>query len=185
MENGKSFNRGADTKRKKGRAMRRILVGIILLVGSAACFGETVMLYIGDGDLDEEAFETYLPLARAVEEGVMTEFFDSGHIIFNNGISPEAEYIEPPFEAERVPVRMAKSGGARYLLEVKLTYTGAGTDDPDITSAVYRFSNVVDGRMLRSGTVGEAIPPKRDFEEPEQRWYGFGQEIAEGSLSIW
>lgn len=154
-------------------------------MGTVACFGETVMLYIGDGDLDEETFESYLPLARAVEEGVMNEFFDSGHIIFNNGISADARFPEPPFDAERLPVRMAKSGGARYLLEVKLTYTGAETDNPDITSAAYRFTNVLDGRLLMSETVDEAIPPLGEFDEPERRWYGFGREIAEGSLSTW
>lgn len=165
--------------------MRRLVVGIILLLGAASCFGETVMLYIGDGKLDEETFEIYLPLARAVEDGVMNEFFSSGHIIFNNGISADAEYPEPPFDAERLPVRMAKSGGARYLLEVKLTYTGAETDNPDIASAAYRLSNVIDGRLLRSDAVGEAIPPLADFDEPERRWYDFGKAIAGGSLSIW
>lgn len=185
MENGKSFNRGADTKRKKGRAMRRILVGIILLLGTVACFGETVLLYIGDGEMDEETFEIYLPLVRAVEDGVMNEFFNSGHIIFNNGISADAEFPEPPFDAERLPLRMAKSGGACYLLEVKLSCTGAEENDPDITSAEYRFSHVLDGRVLRSDSVDEAIPAKTEFDEPEQRWYGFGKEIAQGSLAIW
>jgi hypothetical protein len=36
-----------------------------------------------------------------------------------------------------------------------------------------------------SETVDEAIPPLGEFDEPERRWYGFGREIAEGSLSTW
>lgn len=143
------------------------------------------MLYIGDGDFEETESEEYLPLARAVEDGVMNIFFDSGHIIFNNGFSADAQYQDPPFDAERLPVRLAKGGGARYLLEVRLDYAGAGTKSPEITSAEYRFSNVVAGNVLRTGRISGTDSGSTDFDEPEQRWRNIGREIAEGSLSIW
>ena len=51
--------------------------------------------------------------------GAMAEFFDLGHIVFNYGI-PGDPPEETPFTADRSPVRVAKSGGARQLMEIEL-----------------------------------------------------------------
>lgn len=177
--------------KKKGYSMRKIIIS--LLFSGLVCAGavsETVMLYIGNGAETEEQFQVCLPVSLALEDGVMNEFFDSGHIVFNAGISMDREFPDTPFPADRLPLRAAKAGGAAYLLEVTINYTFQGGEDGEIGmdnsfSADYIFSQVSSSRVLRTGGVTTAAVTGIESPEPEKYSYVLGQMIAREALSIW
>lgn len=171
--------------------MRKIMISLLLFC--LACTGavsETVMLYIGNGVENEDQFEASLPLSMALEDGVMNEFFDRGHIIFNAGIKPEQDFPETPFKADRLPVRIAKAGGAAYLLEVSINYSfekaeGEKIDVKKGFSADYTFSQVTSFRVLQTGGLETAAIRGIEDPEPEKYSYILGQMIAREALSIW
>lgn len=172
--------------------MRKIcLAGIVLILiarGGAVC--ETVLLYVGNGPQTEKEFEISRPVSSALEDGVMNEFFDRGHIIFNAGIKMEDEFPEPPYQADRLPMRVAKAGGASYLLEVVIYYSFAEGEDKEIDlspafSAEYTFSQVSSSRIIYSGGMSTDAVDITEELDPEMYSYVLGQMIAREALSLW
>ena len=171
--------------------MRKMTLSLLFLVlVAAAAVSETVMLYVGNGVENEEQFEASLPISMALEDGVMNEFFNNGHIIFNAGIKLEQDFPETPVKVERLPLRMAKAGGARYLLEVNINYAFERGEDEEIGvkntfSADYIFSQVSSSRILQRGGITTASVSGIEDPEPEKYSYALGQMIAREALSIW
>lgn len=173
--------------------MRKTIISFVLLIlfgaiGSA----ETVLIYVGDTSASEEEFKLCLPLSSALEDGVMNEFFDNGHIVFNAGIKMRSDFPEPPFESERLPVRIAKAGGAAYLLEIKIQYIleekeGGNFEVPRDLSADFIFSHVTSERVLQQGGLGTSVFHRNGGEapDPEKDSYILGQMIAKEALSVW
>lgn len=163
-----------------------ILCLLLALYAAGVGSAETVFLYIGNQIEDEEAFKTCLPSAYTLEDGVMNEFFDNGHIIFNAGVKKEHSFTKPPFDSTRLPVRMAKRGGARFLLEVNVSYKMKSEDEtPTLTSAGYILTNVYSEDILGQGKIELGDVRKNPEKSPEEGWYSMGQFIARHALNMW
>jgi hypothetical protein len=168
--------------------MRKIMLLCLVLAPVVAWTGsaETVLLYIGNQVENEEVFKLCLPSAYSLEDGVMNEFFDSGHIIFNAGVKKEYSFTKPPFDSTRMPVRMAKRGGARYLLEVNVIYKiNAKNETPKLSSAGYTLTNVYSEDILGRGNIEMEDVRIGPEENPEAGWYSMGQYIARHALEMW
>lgn len=172
------------------RSIIRIGTWVALLGCTVAAGAETVMLY-----MDNAAGQSYVrdenrAYVSAVEEGIMGEFFDAGHIIFNSGISYQSP-AETPFKSERPSVRIAKAGGAGYLLEVVLA---GATDEPDVPQrAEFTFSELESNRVLSEGDLpvaqislnDETVPARERSTKEERLCIIFGREIARLVLGTW
>ena len=74
---------------------------------------ETVMLYTHEAE-DSDFFERVgIDYAAAIEDGVLDTFFEDGYIIFTYGL-PAIDPETGPAVREPAPLRVAKSGGARF-----------------------------------------------------------------------
>ena len=168
--------------------MRKIALGfMILLVITGVSFGETVMLYVGSGPENRAEFDLCIPISAALEDGVMSEFFDSGHIIFNAGLKSAVRFPEPPGSHERLPLRIAKAGGASYLLEVELNYSVPdGEDGPKDFYADFVFSHVNSSKVLQQGELSsQAAERNIETPDPEEKGYVLGTMIAQETLAVW
>lgn len=160
---------------------------ILLLMLAVFIFplcAETVMVSIQTAEgspLAEHA--GLLPVAYAIEDGAMNEFFDMGHIIFNAGIKSSGP-PEPPYPSESPEVRVAKAGGASFLLELLLSYSGLPENgDVKIDAVSYRFSNVLTGKLLADGVVSaDSVPPEK--KTAEEIGFELGRILALIALSV-
>ena len=126
---------------------------ILYLLFSLLCSGfllqaETVLIFTRNS-LNPER-QAVVELQSAVEDGVMETFFDAGHIVFNAGIVTDNDSLDVP--SERLSLRLAKSGGALYLLEIDLEYLEV-EESVAVRGAEYRFYNVLSGAELTSGSL--------------------------------
>jgi len=167
--------------------MRKFAVIIAFLLFAAAAAGaETVLLYIGDGAGNGPVFRQCMPISAAIEDGVMNEYFENGHIIFNAGVKAAAGYPEPPGSTEPLPVRIAKAGGASYLLEVEMIYNlREGELQPSDFQAGYIFSNVHSSKVLQRGSFSSKSIGSEEAPGPEESGYRLGQMLARETLAIW
>src|SRR6056297_1748466 len=101
----------------KKTALSLLLLGILL----SPAYTETIMLFSEEptGIGNERDSVIY------VEDGIMDVFFSAGHIIFNGGyqqFDQESAAAQSTF-GDTPSFRIAKSGGADYMLQVQLEFT--------------------------------------------------------------
>ncbi|MCF6334756.1 MAG: hypothetical protein L3J12_03335 [Spirochaetales bacterium] len=127
---------------------KRIMVLLILISTPFLLFSETVLLYTitKSGDTDIEQF------GDLMESGVMNEFFDAGHIIFNAAVSGDIPEVGLSHYKEAAAMQLAKAGGAAFLLEVKFVYTEVKGRDL-LSTANYQLINVTTGDLVEDGSV--------------------------------
>lgn len=118
----------------------------------------------------------------AIEDGIMEVFFDTGHIIFNSGIDSE-EPPDPPFKSERIAVRLAKAGGALYLLEVELFAADAADSMPSF--ATFIFTDLQLSEVISKGRIvtEELIPDS--LTDPGEVCVLLGRDLAQNALQEW
>ena len=145
-------------------------------------YAETIMLHLADAAGSKFHIENSIELATAVEDGVMELFFNEGHIMFNMGLSAE-DPPEPPFKAERPAIRIAKTGGAGFLLEVALSSSDMAATLP--SSALFQFTDIMSNLVISQGEVVVAsIDLQRSTGERDICIF-LGREIAMRVLSNW
>lgn len=111
------------------------------------------MIYTIDEWLDPEnkIGEDYIVFT--LEDGIMESLFDNGHILYNDYAMP---LTEPDYsDTDRIALRLARSGGADFLLELDLVYPESGDDTRKVLPEAvnYRLSRISDARALVKGTV--------------------------------
>ena len=149
------------------------LVALVFVCGFA--WSETVLIYIKKDDGNQFS-EKALPLAYALEGGVMDEYFDAGHIIFNAGIKNISYWKE-------FPVNMARREGAGLLLEIVLRVKdGLTTEESSVAAAAYRLVLLHGMKVLAMGEI-EAGSIPTDSKETEKISFLLGKELARKSLS--
>ncbi len=132
-----------------------LLINILMPVAA-----ETVMIFsdksLGLGD-EQSAI-------RYVEDGIMEVFFDAGHIIFNGTYQMISEGEEDQLFNDSPVYRVAKSGGASYVLNIQLRFT---EDEEDLlpVSASYTFIDLATEQSLASGLV--PLEKGKDWKERE------------------
>ena len=161
-----------------------LLILLLVPLGAAA---ETVMLYteepVGKGEYE---------IARGyMEDGIMGSFFDAGHIIFNthaaagssagDNSGEEASGEDEPFE-DRKAFRIAKAGGAGYLLEIMMKFT---EDEEELLpqSVEYRVYLLKEDALLGEGTVHLRNAGDSDELSNEELLKNMGRNLAQGALS--
>ncbi len=128
--------------------IKRIPVILFMLCIPFLLFSETVLLYTitEAGEEDPEQF------GDLMESGVMNEFFDAGHIIFNTAVSGDIPEVGLSHYKEAASLQLAKAGGAAFLLEVKFVYTEVKGRDL-LSTANYQLINVTTGDLVEDGSV--------------------------------
>lgn len=128
--------------------IKKLFISVLILCFPFLLFAETILLYT----ITEASVEDLEQFGDFIESGVMNEFFDAGHIVFNaavSGLTPEVgldHYKEP------ASMQMAKAGGAAFLLEVKLVYSEVqGRELPSY--AGFQFIEVATGDLIKEGSV--------------------------------
>ncbi len=159
-----------------------VLAMLILLLIPLGAAAETVMLYTekpeGKGEYD---------IARGyMEDGIMGAFFDAGHIIFNThaaaGSSTEdTSGKDGPFE-DRKAFRIAKAGGAGYLLEIMMKFT-EDEDEPLPQSVEYRVYLLKEDSLLGKGSVHLRNAGDEDELSDEELLKNMGHNLAKDALS--
>ncbi|MFO7731452.1 MAG: hypothetical protein R6V86_11895 [Spirochaetia bacterium] len=130
----------------KKTAISLLFIGILL----SPAYTETVMLFSEEptGVGNERDSVIY------VEDGIMDVFFSAGHIIFNGGyqqFDQESKDAQSPFD-DTPSFRLAKSGGADYMLQVQLEFTKDDEDSLPV-KALYSFYHLNSEERLASGEV--------------------------------
>ncbi len=131
--------------------MRKPALCIILLsVFGLSISAETVMLF---SEKPDGIGNTHSSVGY-VEDGIMDVFFSAGHIIFNGGYQQleEKDNESQKTFADTISFRMAKSGGADYILQVQLLFT----DDEENAlpvKALYQFYRLESEEILADGEV--------------------------------
>ena len=103
-----------------------------------------------------------------VEDGIMDVFFSAGHIIFNGGYQQldEKDAESQSTFADAVSFRMAKTGGADYVLQVQLQFT-ADEQNTLPVKALYQFYRLESEEKLADGEV--QMTEAGDKEELEDK----------------
>jgi hypothetical protein len=137
---------------EKEYCVRRFILIAAFLCGASSCiFSDTVMIFLRDMTDNERSAKVSAPYFMALEDGIMDQFFEAEHIIFDSGLQyagPEGPY------AERKSLRMAREGGAEILIEIDMSYP-PGPRDPSILPIDARFavSDVASGKILHEATT--------------------------------
>lgn len=173
------------------------VVCLLLITFAGTAEAETVMVYVRYTTAtvtdEDDAYKIVIPL----EDGIMNEFFDYGHIVFNSGVE-KAPVL--PFAGERESLRIAKSGGAMFLLEVQVvcspvekpenTTQSEGNENPkkigsidrhQLQDITFQFSRVHNGEVIKRGKM----PPKQVDGPKEELPFALGQKIARMVLNDW
>ena len=110
------------------------------------------------------------------EGGIMEEFFEAGHIIFNAGIK-NVSYLQD------YPITLAREEGAYYLLEVVLECIDDGEKEGScVKAAEYMFIKVEGPLTISKGVLSPN--EKQEMEaDPEGISYLLGKDVALKSLS--
>ena len=150
-----------------------LIVLLIFVCGFA--WSETVLIYIKKDD-GMEFSDRALPLAYALEGGVMDEYYEAGHIIFNAGIKNISYWSE-------FPVNMAREEGAGLLLEIVMRVKeGLTTEESSVTAAAFQLVLLKGMKVLARGEIAAGSIPT-ESEETENISFLLGKELARKSLS--
>ncbi len=147
----------------------------------AAVPADTVMLFseVPTGSGNKQDSVIY------VEDGIMEVFFGAGHIIFNGGFQ---EYDDQDSEdaaqetfADTPPFRVAKSGGASYILQVQLKFT---EDEEDLLphKAQYSFFELDSEKKLADGVVLLSEAGDREELEDKELIRRMGRQVGSQAL---
>ena len=138
----------------------------------------TVMIFTTDSWLDEDNRRGAEYIIYTLEDGIMETLFDNGFILFNDYALPfaEADYNN----RDRVAMRIARSGGADYLMELIINYEN--TNDrrkQDLPHSVsFRLCKITETGFLTEGEIFS-----RDFSKGIESKYPeictlMGKELA-------
>ncbi len=149
---------------------------IVMFAAASTLEAETVMVQVSGLEVSPDMSESrVLRLLAAVEDGAMEYFFDAGHIVFN-GSPVIADATQPA-----VLKTIAREGGARYLLEIRVAFAQPpGADEVAAVRAEYTLTRLLPnpGREATRGDI-----PLDEFASAvrtraEQLAVGFGSAAA-------
>jgi len=154
---------------------------LFLCLSLAALPADTVMLFseVPTGSGNKQDSVIY------VEDGIMEVFFGAGHIIFNGGFQ-EYDDQEPEDGAQETfadtpSFRVAKSGGASYILQVQLKFT---EDEEELLpqKALYSFFELNSEKMLADGVVLLSEAGDREELEDKELIRRMGRQVGSQAL---
>ena len=156
--------------------MKKITVILIFSILLFQAYSETLLVYTRNNVEAEEDFPAAVLKAQAaVEDGIMSVLFDDGHIVFNAGVVKDEEDLD--IVSDRVSVRVAKNGGASWLVEVDLYYTQSG-DEKQFTKAEYSLYDLNKDEQLISEQVSVQDVRTRDDQKLDELCQLLGEGIG-------
>lgn len=156
----------------------RVFTLLLFILCAALLQAETVLVFTRNSHNPE--LEAVVEQQSALEDGVMEAFFDAGHIVFNAGVVEGNDTLDVP--SQRLSFRMAKQGGAYYLLEIDMSYREVD-ESVLVASADYRFYDVMSGVVLTEGSLSTAEVKSRPDMSVKSICSAMGASIASGALA--
>jgi len=101
----------------------------------------------------------------SIEDGLMDGLFDAGHIIYNDYAPPLT--VMDYTDRNRASYRIARSGGASWLLELEIGYENEGEEINSLPDRLgFRFTNILNDQVVRLGEyeVADFISNTTDSE---------------------
>ena len=164
-----------------GFLITALLIHFLLPLSISA---ETILLFTVDIGGDEDLIKSSIINSSAIEEGIMDDFFEAGHIIFNAGIN-ENNPGNLPITADRLPVRLAKKSGASLLIEIDLKYPEGQRSTETLPIVVeYRFLNILSDENILTGTFSPENDSVDSDATPDRLCFLTGRMIAKELLKI-
>ena len=159
--------------------MRYLLISVFcLFLGNL--YGETVMIYSQNRPQEVDGpSKAVIAQQAAVEDGIMNVLFDDGHIVFNAGITGENESLA--IVSDRLSVRLAKNGGAGWLVELDLEY-GLIEEARVLKRAEYRLYNMMTDAHIVTADIDVADVRTRDDQKIAELCLLLGEGIGFGIL---
>ena len=166
--------------------MKKAMVILVLALLPGTLFAETVML-LTRVKPDQSKPHVAVEQSIAVEDGVEDQFFSSGHIIFDAGISDQVKAAPNSVNgSDGWAEETAKSGGATFLLIVSLEYAAATRSAILPSAATYRFMDLKTGSTLAEGNVDTKAPESElKTKKPYEIAFALGQKIAKFVMTSW
>jgi len=128
--------------------MVKKIISVLFLFLPLLLSAETIFIYT----ISEGSDATLKSSVPYLEDGVMDELFNAGHIVFNASSTKPVKQRGLDTYKEPEDLLTAKSGGASFLLEIAMHYTlEKGKEIPQ--TADYRLFKVSSGKILKIGKV--------------------------------
>lgn len=166
--------------------MKKWLLCSLLLLCAAFAFCETVMVYVFCNGEVSGVDEQRNRLTLELEGGVMDEFFENGHIVFDMGKEKNGD-SKFSIDQDTFPLYLAESGGASFLLRVSVRFSEEFLDEDDVRwlpkSAEYDFWQVNDAQVLKKGTIS-AVEIENEHDPPEKTSFNLGKAVAQEALGV-
>jgi hypothetical protein len=126
-------------------------IGLLLICIAAIVSplkAETVMVGLLNVEGGNFITQERVRLASAVVEGAMERFFESDHIVFDLGLPSDDETLLPD---PQTAARVARTGGARYFLDMRI---GSPDEDTGVPGFIaYQFIDLASDRVLTDGMI--------------------------------
>ncbi len=126
------------------------------------------MIYTLDSWLSLEKKEGEDYIVYSLEDGLMNDLFDAGHIIYNDYAPPMSQYDYS--DRNRLSIRGARTGGAYWLLELEVGYFPDGEATALLPGSVsFRFTNIIseeigfEGQLLTDEFLEDPSKTPRDI----------------------
>ncbi len=128
--------------------VKKIIISGVILFLPLLLSAETIFIYT----VSEGSDATLKSSVPYLEDGVMDELFNAGHIVFNASSTKPVKQRGLDTYKEPEDLLTAKAGGASFLLEIAMHYTlENGKEIPQ--NADYRLFKVSSGKILNIGKV--------------------------------
>jgi len=144
-----------------------IILSIFLICLASPLAAETVMIYTADqwSGPEERVGEDYVVFS--LEDGLLETLFDAGHIVFNDYAPPLEE--QDGTDRNRPALRLARSGGADYLVEIAVAYLPEGEGKASLPDSLdFRLSRVTDSRELATGSLAASGEADLSGDDPRE-----------------
>ncbi len=157
---------------------KNMLLFILFVFCSVTLSAETIFIYTVSEGTDSTLKES----VPYLEDGILDELFEAGHIIFN--ASSTRAVTEKGLDSYKEPedFLIAKSGGASFLMEIALHYRIEDEKEVPV-SADYRLFNVISGKLLKNGTR-RMVQDDGEEKTSEERLTDMGRSIVFDLLSF-
>lgn len=162
---------------------------VVVLAGAGQADAETVLVSVrDDSEIVPADDEDYNAQSRfhlsAVEDGVMSTFFDAGHIVFNLG--DYTRDAEGTMQRRYTVRKAAREGGAAFVVQLSVTFERPKPDLLRPTAVNYVLWEVESGEMIAEGARTAPFPESPDgSSEPGSRTARIGRHIGQELLSEW
>ncbi|HNY20918.1 MAG TPA: hypothetical protein PKO22_02090 [Treponemataceae bacterium] len=164
------------------RSFEIIVACVSLMAISAAAYAESVTIALAQ---NAQAPVVALEMSRTIEDEILNDYFDGGHIVSNTPIAMEGS----SFKKKNFSVKEAAFGYSDYVIAVYLEYgpeeikdTEKKTSYAELRSIVWRVVLVSSSKIVEEKTIDATKLKIRDFD-PYKRARMIADQVSAASLA--